>query len=161
MNDRINEQLARVFVMYPSKWRTAASNALAVLPALPGEADPLLIARSLVRRGKALKRIEQFITWGTVAPQSLDSRTLSATLRNNGVREQFTITFLGGAWATTAPVGQLNTDGGAYHYEQTTWNEATLELMTENGDTLALHLLFGRKRVTVSGNNVRGWFLPL
>jgi hypothetical protein len=160
MNDRISEQTSKVAEMYPSKWRVAASNAMNVLPAKAAEEDALLIARSLVRRGKALKRIEQFIALGMPAPHSLDSRILNATLVDNGIRGQFTITFVDGAWFTTAPVGRLNADGGAYRFEQIAWNQATLDLMAEGGDTLTLHFVFGRRRVTVSGDHLRGWFVP-
>jgi hypothetical protein len=158
MESRAAEQRVRMSTMYPSSWRIAASNALNSLPIQATGQNPLLIARSLVRRAKALHRIDRFIARGTVAPQSLDGRIFAVRLVQDGVRERFTITFTNGAWLTTAAVRTLNVASGPYDFQQTAWNRGALELGSESGNTLALQLRFRRTRAAVSGAQVQGWF---
>jgi hypothetical protein len=161
VRDRLVDQKAIVAAMLPSRWCSSASNQItkveAVLNTAAATSDVYLRARLIGSLGKMMSRTDLYLLNGTVAPPTLDSRSIQCSLTVG----QDKITQVLSLGTTTFVARDLNgrtMATGTFAYRRDSWNKGTLTLSYQGVPrTETVTITFTTSRWKLQGQQMRGY----
>lgn len=159
LENELQKKQARVGTLLESKWSALASKRTGAISNQLQESTSLANmsarAKQLMKAAASLRRTEQLIASGQIAPVTLSNQVFWCRFSESGHSVQRVITCIPNGMFTLQDMTGSVITTESYVYERTAFDSANLTVWLDQSVSLVLR--FGPRRGKISGD-MRGWF---